>query len=286
MCADTSLSEAVQVIEVKGRAEIGFVHRDGATRLAHLYQHDPVRVLFPNIPPGGVLEATIVTTSGGLVGGDEISLEITAGPNATALVSTQAAEKIYRSSGAKTDISVAITAQEDAWLEWLPQETILFDGSKLRRRISVKAARGARILAGEILVLGRVGSGERFSSGFLRDAWEVWLMDRLTWADALYLDNDISGVLSHPACFDGATALATAVYVCGDPAVHLDAARDMLSATGDNVLSSATVVNGVLVMRWLGQDAYHLRQAFGGFWKVFRHHAGGQAAELPRLWYV
>ena len=111
-------------------------------------------------------------------------------------------------------------------------------------------------------------------------------MGRLVWADTLYLDNDIPRVFSHPACFDGATALATAVYVCDDPAVHLDAAREMVSVDGDKLLSSATVVNGVLVMRWLGQDAYHLRQAFGEFWKAFRHHAGGQAPTLPRLWYV
>jgi len=273
-------------MEVHGRGEIGFAHRDGATRLAHLYQHDPVRVLFPNTAPGGSLEATVVTTSGGLVGGDKISLEITAEPNTTALISTQAAEKVYRSSGAETNISVTIAAHENTWLEWLPQETILFDGSKLRRRISLNAGPGARILAGEILVLGRVGSGERFSSGFLRDAWEVRLLDRLVWADALCLDNDIPGVLTHPACFDGATALATAVYVCGDPAAHLDAARDMVSATGDGVLSSATLVNGILVMRWLGQDAYLLRHAFAGFWKAFRHHAGGRPPELPRLWYV
>ena len=286
MCADTSRSEAVQAIEVKGRAEIGFAHRDGATRLAHLYQHDPIRVLFPNTGRGGVLEATVVTTSGGLVGGDEISVEITAEPNATALVSTQAAEKIYRSTGAKTDISVAITAGSDAWLEWLPQETIVFDGSMLRRRISLNAAPSARILAGEILVLGRVGSGERFSSGFLRDAWEVRQSGRLVWADALCLDDDISAVLAHPACFDGATAVATAVYVCADPALHLDAAREIISETAGSVLSSATVVNGVLVMRWLGQDAYDLRQAFADFWKGFRHRACGQAPKLPRLWSV
>ncbi len=286
MCADTSLSDTVQAIKVNGRGEIGFAHRDGATRLAHLYQNDPIRVLFPNSPPGGVFEATVVTTSGGLVGGDEISLEITAEPNTAAMVSAQAAEKVYRSSGAVADISVTITAQEGAWLEWLPQETILFDGSKLRRRVSLNAAPGARIFAGEILVLGRIGSGERFSSGFLRDTWEVRLGGRLIWADTLCLDNDIPGVLTHPACFDGATALATAVYVCSDPTAHLDAARDIISGDDDNVLSSATLVNGVLVVRWLGPDAYHLRQAFAKFWKAFRHYAGGQSPALPRLWYV
>jgi len=286
MYANTSRSESVQAIEVHGRAEIGFAHRDGATRLAHLYQHDPVRVLFPNTPPDESLEATVITTSGGLVGGDEISLEIMAEPNTSVLVSAQAAEKIYRSTGAETKTSLTLTAQEDTWLEWLPQETILFDGARLRRRITVNAAPGARVLAGEILVLGRLGSGERFSSGLLRDAWEVWLLDRPIWADALCLDNDIPGVLNHPACFDGAAALATAIYVCRDPAAHLDTARDMIAVEGDKLLSSVTLVNGVLVMRWLGQDAYCLRRAFADFWQAFRHHAGEHPAKLPRLWHI
>jgi urease accessory protein len=271
---------------VNGRAEVGFAHRDGATRLAHLYQHDPVRILFPNTAPGESIEATVVTTSGGLVGGDKISLEIKAGANTTALVSAQAAEKVYRSAGAVAEISVAITADEESWIEWLPQETILFDGSMLRRRTSINAVPGARVMAGEILVLGRVGSGEKFSSGFLRDAWKVYRQDKLFWADALCLEDDIPSILSHPACFNGATALATAVYVCDDPAAHLDAAREMISTEDNDVLSSATVVNGVLVLRWLAKDAYSLRQAFAEFWKAFRHHAGDRPAELPRLWYV
>jgi urease accessory protein len=281
-----SRSETPQVIEVKGRAEIGFAHRNGVTRLSHLFQHDPVRILFPNPAPDDSVEATVVTTSGGLVGGDNISLEITAGANATALVSAQAAEKIYRSAGAEAEISVTITADDDSWVEWLPQETILFDGSKLRRRTTIRAAPGSRVLAGEILVLGRVGSGEHISSGFLRDAWEVYRQDKLVWADALCLDDDISNILSHPACFDGATALATAVYVCDDPAAHLETAREMILGEDKDVLSSVTVVNEVLVLRWLAKDAYSLRQSFAEFWKAFRHHAGDRPAELPRLWYV
>jgi urease accessory protein len=286
MSGATSRSENLQVIEIKGRAEIGFAHRDGVTRLSHLYQHDPIRILFPNPALGDSVEATVITTSGGLVGGDKISLEITAEANTTALVSAQAAEKIYRSAGAETEISVTISADEDSWVEWLPQETILFDGSKLRRRTSINAAPGSRVLAGEILVLGRVGSGEKISSGFLRDAWEVYRQGKLVWADALCLDDDIPGILSHPACFDGATALATVVYVCDDPAAHLDIAREMISDEDKDVLSSATVVNEVLVLRWLAKDAYSLRQSFAEFWKAFRHHAGGRPAELPRLWYV
>jgi urease accessory protein len=274
------------MLEVKGRGEIGFVQREGETRLGHLFQHDPVRVLFPNPTPGDSIEATVITTSGGLVGGDSISLEITADANTTALVSAQAAEKVYRSSGAVTDVSVTLSAQKGSWLEWLPQETILFDSSMLRRRTVVNAAPGARVLAGEILVLGRVGSGEQFSSGFLRDTWEVHLAGRLAWADALCLEDDISGVLAHPACFDGATALGTAVYVCDEPAVHLEAARGIISGKDDGVLSSATVANGVLILRWLAKDAYSLRQEFAEFWKAFRHHAGDRPAKLPRLWYV
>jgi urease accessory protein len=156
----------------------------------------------------------------------------------------------------------------------------------ISRKISINAAPGAKILAGEILVLGRTGSGETYASGFLRDVWHIHRQDRLVWADALCLDKNIPDVLSHPACFDGATAQATAIYICDDPEEHLDEARDMITSADDAVLSSATIVNGILILRWLGKDAYHLRHAFAEFWKSFRHFAGGEVPELPKIWSV
>src|SRR5437868_3481164 len=137
---------------VAGIAEIGFVRRDGATRLAHLYQHDPLRVLSPVPEPGDIPLAVLLTTSGGLVAGDRLTISARLEEAAMAQVTAAAAEKIYRSTGATTSIAQHLSVGEGAWLEYLPPETILFDGARLRRETIVELGPEAGFLGGGILV--------------------------------------------------------------------------------------------------------------------------------------
>ena len=276
---------------VHGVAEVGFVRRQGETRLDHLYQHDPMRVLFPTPPVGEPPCAVLVTTSGGLVGGDRLDISVAAGPDTQVMAMAQAAEKVYRSAGDDGRIDVRLSVKKNAWLEWLPQETILFDGARLRRRTIIDLQPGGRILAGEILVFGRIASQERLAHGLLREEWQVRREGRLVWADALHLEpgpggGDLQDIFADPACFGGATAQATAIYADDDPGRHLELARSLLGHNDDGLRAAASVVNGVLVVRWLGPDPAHLRSAFGEFWAGFRHAAAGLPATLPRLWTI
>lgn len=275
---------------VHGVAEVGFVRKQGETRLDHLYQHDPLRVLFPTPPMDDLPNAVLVTTSGGLVGGDRLDISVSAGPHTAAMATAQAAEKVYRSAGEDSVIDVRLSVGNDAWLEWLPQETILFDGARLRRQTRIDLDAGAKVLAGEILVFGRIASGERLSRGLVREEWRVRRKGRLIWADALHLEADgkesLDGIFAEPACFGGATAQATAIYADDDPARHLELARSLLAQGDDELRSAATVVNGVLVARWLGHDPARLRRAFGDYWAGFRRGSGGLPATLPRLWTI
>jgi urease accessory protein len=225
-----------------------------------------------------------VTTSGGLVGGDRLDVGISVGEGASAMVVAQAAEKVYRSAGADCAVSVSLAAGEGAWLEWLPQETILFDGARLRRRTRLEAAPGGRILAGEMLVFGRLARGETLTHGLLREEWEVRLGGRLRWCEALHLDGDVAATLNHPAGLAGAVSAATIVYVADDAASRLPIARDLLGDFAGR--AAATCVNGQLVMRWLSADAPSLRASYGAVWAGFRRAVGGLPGRLPRLWHV
>ena len=278
--------ETDATIHTHGAASVAFARAGGATRLTGLYQRDPLRVLFPDVPEGEIPTAVLVTTSGGLVGGDRLDVSVAVGDGAEAMMFGQAAEKVYRSAGPTCRIAVELSVGRDGWLEWLPQETILFDGARLERQTRVEIAPGARALAGEILVFGRIAGGERLSHGLVRDAWEVRRQGRLAWADALRLEDDMAGVLAEPACFDGATAYATVVHAGDDAAARLDLARSLLGRNEAGLRAGVTVVNGVLVARWLGRDAETLRRAFGDFWAAFRAAAGGRRDTLPRLWHV
>jgi urease accessory protein len=269
----------------QGAATVAFTRDGDATRLALLYQRDPLRVLFPEVPEGEIPTAVLVTTSGGLVAGDRLNISVAVGDGAAAMAFGQAAEKVYRSIGPTSRIDVELSVESGGWLEWLPQETILFEGARLRRVTRLDVVPGGRALAGEILVFGRIASGERFTQGLVRDAWEVRRDGRLEWGEALHLEHDIADIFADPAGFDGAVAYATAVYADDEPHRRLDLARSLLGDR-DGLRAGATVVNGTLVARWLGRDAADLRRAFGGFWAGFRAAAGGKRDALPRLWHV
>ncbi len=268
-----------------GVAEVGFAGA-GPASLRHLYQRAPMRILFPAQPASEPPLAVLVTTSGGLVGGDRIEVVASVADGAAAVVSAQAAEKVYRSSGPDCRVDVRLQAGADTWLEWLPQETILFDRARLRRRIRIDRAPGGRVLAGEFLVLGRIASGERMRRGLVREAWEVRRDGSLVWADALQVDDDLAAVIDHPAGFGGARALACAVYAADDASARQPEARRRLVRLPPGVRAGATLVNGVLVVRWLAERGDAVRAAFAEFWSGFRAGAGGRSAVLPRLWHA
>ncbi len=269
-----------------GAAEVAYAHGPRGTALAHLYQREPCRVLFPDGEPGDPPLAVFVTMSGGLADGDRLRLQTRVETGATAGATTQAAEKIYRASSNVADctIDVALTVAADATLEWLPQETILFDGARLRRRTVVDLAPGGRLLACEMVVLGRVASGERFTSGLLLDAWRVRRDGKLAWADALRLD----AAAPVAAGFGDATAAAMALYAAGDAARHLEAARaeiDAACARSPGLKAGTSVVNGLLLARFLG-DPLSVRRSLVSWLANMRPVCLDLPPRLPRVWHV
>jgi urease accessory protein len=269
-----------------GVAEIGFAQRAGCSRLKHLYQRDPLRVLFPHAAEDDVPLAVLVTTSGGLAGGDTLAVDVSVGPGASLHVTAQAAEKIYRSDGPDTEVALRLAAQDGAWLEYLPPETILFDGARLRRHATVELGRDATFLGGEIAVFGRTARGETLTAGgLLHDAWELRREGRAVWADALHLDGDLPALLADPACLDGATAAATLTLAAPHPERFLDGARETIAASS-GVRGGASLVNGTLLARFLGRDAAALRSAYAGLAASLRSAAGRLPPRLPRTWHV
>ena len=273
----------------EGAAEIGFARRDGISRLAQLYQRDPLRVLFPAPAAGDPPVAVIVTTSGGLVAGDRLDIRVELAPGATAHVTASAAEKVYRSTGRTTTIRQTLSIGPGAALEFLPPETILFDGARLQRETVIDLAPGSAFLGGDIVVFGRRARGERFANGFLREVWELRRNGYLVWGDALHLDDDVGRIIDDPACFDGAAAFATMIFSppAGDVRSLLDGARVVQGVCATTGLrAGATTIAGVVIARWLASDAAVLRRAYADLACHFRSAALGLPPRLPRVWHV
>jgi urease accessory protein len=261
----------------RGGAELHFVRSGEVTRIAHLYQASPARILFPSPEPGEAPLAALVNTAGGLAGGDALSFDLRLGAGTVATLSTPAAEKIYRSLGPVTRIDVEVEVAAGATLEWLPQETILFDRARLERRIAVSLAPDARLLFAEMLVFGRRARGETMRSGLLHDAWRVSRDGRLVWADAVALGDDLAARLDDRFGFAGAEAMASLLLAMPGP---LEPLRDALRASG---AAASLVRPGLLLTRWLG-DAAVVRAALGAAICLLRAQALGQPGRLPRLW--
>ncbi|HVI90036.1 MAG TPA: urease accessory protein UreD [Dongiaceae bacterium] len=274
---------AAQTVGMQGAARLVIVKTEGADRLADLHQATPLRILFPYPLAGDPITAALVNTSGGLVGGDQLKVEIAIGQGAAALVCAQAAEKVYRSLGPDSCIDIDLDVGAGGWLEMLPQETILFDGARLRRRSRVDLAGDAQFLGGEILVFGRQARGERLRRGLVQDGWEIRRNGDLAWIDRLRLEGDLEALVAQKAALDGAIAVASLIFAAPDAGNYLDALRAQVTGFPGRV--SATCVNGILIARWLSTDPLILRQAFAKAWISLRV-AKKMPASLPRLWHI
>jgi len=273
-----------------GGCGLRFVRRGGRTRLADLAQHPPCRVLFPRSGAGEPTLAALLTTTGGLTGGDRLDVAVEAGEGCTATVTGQAAEKIYRSAGGAARIGVALAAGPGAWLEWLPQETILFDGAALDRATRAELHPTARLLACEIVVFGRRASGERIGRLALSDTWRLAVDGRLAWADGLALavgdgEGGVPAALADPFGFDGAGAAATVVYAGADAAAALPTARALLASSGAGA-GATCPVPGVLVGRVLAPDGATARRRVARLVAGLRRAMAGLPARVPPLWNV
>ncbi len=254
-------------------ARVRFEAGETSTHIADLYQLGSLRVRFPRV---GRCEAVLLNTGGGITGGDQISIELELGAGAAATVTSQAAEKIYRSDGEVARIRVAAHLASGAKLDWLPQETIVFDRARVQRTIDVEMAGDAVLTMLEMLVVGRVAHGEEVRDASWLDRWRIRRDGKLVFADAVRIGGDVATLLQRPALGAGARAVATLVHIAPGAEQRLDAVRACLD--GAPFACAASAWNGMLVARFAAAVPHDL-------------HSIAKAAvcaitgsELPRAW--
>jgi urease accessory protein len=245
-------------------------------RLDRLYQEGCAKLLLPQVTRD-TREMVLVNTAGGVAGGDRFEWRLSAGPGAALVVTTQAAERVYRSLGPAARIETALTLGPGASLEWLPQETILFEAARLERRLEAEMAEDARLTVLEAVALGRAAMGEAVATGALSDQWRIRRGGRLIHAEALRADGDLARAIAGPATMDGCRALATLVHVAPGAGACIDAARAMLEP-GVGVLAGASARDDVLIVRILARDLAPLRATVVRFLERFRR------ARPPSVW--
>lgn len=245
-------------IRASGALKLVVAHTDSGSAADDIAESGPLRVRFPRVREER-LEAILINTAGGIVGGDKLEFQIEAREDASLSITSQAAEKIYRSNGLTSRISVSLKAEANSELFWLPQETILFDRARIERAIEADVSSDGSLAICEAIVFGRDAMGEKVARGLLRDRWCIRRDGRLIFADALTLDGDVKSTLNRAAAMNGKIAMATMVCVSREAEKKLDAVRESLS--GEGIEAGASAFEGMLVARILAEDSIALRAA-------------------------
>ncbi len=250
--------------------------RDGATALRRLRQSGSLKCLFPR-NAGQALQAVLLNCAGGVTGGDRFSLSARAEAGTTLTLTTQAAERIYRASpGERGRIESRLDVAEGARVNWLPQETILFDGCVLERSLTVELQDGAALLLTEPLVFGRLEMGETLTSAHVLDRVEVRRAGVPLYLDRIRLAGDVQAQLDRPGVAGGARAMASLVYVASDAEAQLAMVRHFLPLHA----GASLIHEDVLVMRLVSRDGNEMRSRL----VPLLNHLSQDG--LPRCWSI
>jgi urease accessory protein len=257
-----------------GRVSLALVATPTGVRRTVTREEGSLRVRFPGACAGAP-EAVLVNTAGGIAGGDRLAVDLALDPGAKLVVTTAAAEKIYRSLGTDSRFDVTATLADAAELTWLPQETILFDRARLVRTIAITLAPTAKLLLAETVVFGRAAMGETVHDGSFADRWRIRRDGRLAFAENFRLDGPVNDRLNESAVAGGRPALGTVLMAPGDDAA-VEAVRAASGAFRGEVGVSAW--NGIALARLAAHDGAALRHDL-----VVLLSALGRRA-LPRIW--
>jgi urease accessory protein len=229
--------------------------------------------------PDGSCQIYLVHPPGGVVGGDRLTTEVVARPRARALLTTPAATKLYRSGGPPAELTQRFSVGAGAVLEWLPQETIVFDGCRLHGLTRVELAADAQFVGWDVVCLGRDELG--FTHGELSQRWEIEREGRLLWAERTAFDGG-GPELSARWGLAGRRVVGTLVAT-GARDEEVSELQKLVPASARD-WCSATRLGEVLVCRYLGYSAEAVKSFFCAAWAILRPHSSGREAVHPRVW--
>lgn len=254
-----------------GAVKLSTKARDGLSVLDDLRMSGCMKALFPRAQD---LQTILINSSGGLTGGDQLSIHAEAGKNSHLTMTTQAAERAYRSINGTARVETTLRVGEDATLFWLPQELILFDGAALDRTLTIDLHETGRLLMVEPVLFGRTAMGETVKKARFHDRISVDRGGRPLYRDAINLGPDMQRTLTRRATTNTSAAMASVVMVSPDVESHLPQIRKALPPTA----GASLLADDVLSLRIVAKDGFDLRRALLPVLDRLTDH------KLPKSW--
>jgi urease accessory protein len=263
--------------------ELTFAKHGPRTVIESRRHRGPLLVQRPFHPESdGTCHAYVLHPPGGVVGGDTLSISVDVRGGASALLTTPAAAKLYRSNGSLSLLEQVFDVSDGASLEWMPQETIAFGGSRAASKTVVRLAPSARYLGWEITCLGRPASGDDFSTGSYRQCTEIWQGGRLVLVDRTRVE--AGGALRRESWGWAGRSVYATLVASGASEALVSSLRERVTPERDGDLFAVTTLSGFLVCRFLGGSAERARRALVSAWDVIRPETFGKSACPPRIW--
>ncbi|MBI5063291.1 MAG: urease accessory protein UreD [Desulfatitalea sp.] len=257
-----------------------FSSRQGLTILSGNRHTGPLRVQRPLYPEAQVCHACLLHPPGGVVGGDRLRLDVEVKSGAAALITTPGATKFYRSGGARAIQENRLCIESNAWLEWLPQESIVYPDADARIATRVNLAEGAGFMGWEIVCIGLPACGRPFADGWLETGFDLCEAGRPRFKDRLRVHGQED--LQRPAGLRGRTVSATFLTTGGRPEM-LAPLREILQGDATR-LTGITLMEDLLVARYLGDSSAEAKRLFQEIWTWLRPILSGRKACPPRIW--
>ncbi len=267
----------------EARLALDYAYIDERSVLARRVSSGPLVVQKTLYPEGEkVCHNILLHPPGGIAGGDALYIRINQGQKSHSVVTTPGAAKWYRSCGPQAVQDLHFSITDGAILEWLPLETIIFNGAQANMRTVVDLAHGATYLGWDITCFGRTASGEKFEFGKLRQTTELRLPGKKIWGEYVLLEGD-DPMLSSPAGLAGFTVVGTLLAVGRNiTAEQLAQCREIM--VDDDGRTGITTAPHVLVARYLGNSSEKAKNYFVALWELLRPWLVGRVVCRPRIW--
>jgi urease accessory protein len=270
-----------------GTLDLKFASQNGITQLAHSQAQSPLKVQRSFPQPDGTCQVVMLHTAGGMVGGDRLTTNIQTTPDSKILLTTAAAAKIYKSNGLVSTQNITVNVNENSYLEWLPQETIVFNEAHYHQNLRINLAENAEAILWDVTRFGRTARGEKFVSGDWRSATEVWQGEKPLLAKPLWLDRQwfpaSEELWQSPHGLAGMPIVGTFAWI--GRSVEPELVQEVRSLwTGDPAIAGVTRLPQGLLCRYRGNNSTAVRLWFVQTWQLIRQTQWQREIETPRVW--